>query len=105
MRNEEETRSNTKLNTQFDNIQAQLSTIAEAQSLASKAAMEHKAETDTRIKALEDKFESFKKLQERKQSELNLGRLDNILYHNEVHSCDIQLETKMHILDYGQIRF
>ena len=61
MRSEDETRVNTQLNTRFNNMEKQLTTISEAQAKESKATIENKADTDARIKALEEKFDELQK--------------------------------------------
>jgi hypothetical protein len=56
---EEQAKVNAQTNTQFSSIQNQLTAIVQAQSQSAQTALENKTESDTRLKALEDRFDSF----------------------------------------------
>ena len=56
---EEQAKAKVELNETFGSIQTQLQSIVKSQELSVKTVTENKAETDARIKALEDKFENF----------------------------------------------
>ena len=58
---EEQAKANNQSNLHFTSIQAQLTTITEAFTQSEKNTRDNKAETDARLKALEDKFENFEK--------------------------------------------
>ena len=58
---EEQAKANNQTNLHFTSIQAQLTTITEAFTQSEKNTRDNKAETDARLKALEDKFENFEK--------------------------------------------
>ena len=63
---------NTQINTQFSNVQKQLGTIAQTQDGTSKALADYKKESDDKIKALEEKFETL----EQKTKEGSSNQLD-----------------------------
>ena len=56
---EEQAKANNQTNLHFTSIQSQLASISQAFIQSEKTAIENKTETDARLKALEDKFESL----------------------------------------------